>query len=62
MSNNNEINKNIKNPLPTPQIEDNTNAQSTFNDLSPNSALDIVKKKIFEMYEIHSKNNKEKND
>ena len=61
MGNNNEINKNISNPFPTPKIPDDTKTPSTPSDLNPNSALDIVKKKIFELYEIHSKNENENN-
>ena len=51
MSNNDYTNKNTKNQTPIPQEKDK---------LNPNSAFELVKRKIFEMYKIHSKNKQKK--
>ena len=52
MNNSGNLDKNNRNQ---PSIPQNTDT------LSPNSAFELVKSKIFEMYKIHS-NNKHKND
>lgn len=47
--NDNTINNTNKNTTNTPILQEK-------NKLSPNSAFELVKRKIFEMYKIHSKN------
>lgn len=53
MAENHGNSKNDKNNISTPKAEKN---------LNPNSAFDLVKSKIFEMYKIYSKNKTKKDD